>query len=74
MMASSAAQAALLSLANRLLDIAVMYRKTAKGCGSYFSGTLDGARITLVKYGGNRNVVVGLTAFTTLRGPQRELG
>jgi hypothetical protein len=67
MMASSAAQAALLSLANRLLDIAVMYRKTAKGCGSYFSGKL-------VKYGGNRNVVVGLTAFTTLRGPQRELG
>ena len=29
--------------------IAVMYRKTAKAGGSYFSGKLDGARITLVK-------------------------
>ena len=29
--------------------ISVMYRKTAKSGGSYFSGKPDGARITLVK-------------------------
>ena len=29
--------------------ISVMYRRTAKSGGSYFSGKLDGARITLVK-------------------------
>ena len=29
--------------------ISVMYRRIAKSGGSYFSGKLDGARITLVK-------------------------
>jgi len=40
MMASSAAQAALLSLATRLLDIAVMYRKTAKAAGATSAASL----------------------------------